>query len=100
MDEVALGFDEFRKLYLRDLSEAPNSVQYLINKLHIHTPLSGAGIVSCELDVQTQILDRKFKINSLRLSLVFVKTEANGWRNICIYRSPHRLTTKTKPIQS
>jgi len=74
VDEIAYDFDGFKKLFERDISEAPNPVRYHINKLHITSPLRDIGIVSCELNIQTQVLGQELKINKLRLSVVFVLT--------------------------
>jgi diguanylate cyclase (GGDEF)-like protein len=69
-DEVARDLNDFLDLYSRDLSEATNPIYYQISNLDINT-YPGLGIVSCQLNIQTEILDQKLKFNKLRLSMVF-----------------------------
>ncbi len=73
LDEKAYNSNEFQKLYSRDIAQAPNTVQYKIDKLHITTPVKGAGIVSCELNIETVILEQTLSFNNLRLSVFFRK---------------------------
>ncbi|MBF0235622.1 MAG: diguanylate cyclase, partial [Desulfamplus sp.] len=75
LDEVACDSDRFKILYARDISEAPETVYYDINKLDIKSPLNNIGIVSCELNIKTQIAGQELKFSNLRLSLMLVKTE-------------------------
>lgn len=74
-DEKAYSSNEFKRLYSRDISQAPNSVHYIINKLHIESPVQDVGIVSCELDIKTIVLEQELSLNNLRLSMFFVKTD-------------------------
>lgn len=79
MDEKGFDLEDFKRLYARDLAEAPNPIHYQISKLHISTPAHGLGIVSCILNIQTQILDQKLSFNHLRLSMVFAHHQGAGW---------------------
>lgn len=75
LDEASYGFKDFKELYLRDITQAPDAINYSIISTHIESPLNKLGIVSCELNIQTHILNQELKINNLRLSIVFVKVQ-------------------------
>ncbi|MCX8037456.1 MAG: nuclear transport factor 2 family protein [Candidatus Sumerlaeia bacterium] len=75
IDEIAYDFSTLGKLYLRDISQAPDSVQYTITNSHFYSPADNLGIVSCELNFRAIVLQQEVKLNGLRLSLMFVKTE-------------------------
>ncbi|MBF0376570.1 MAG: diguanylate cyclase [Desulfamplus sp.] len=74
-DEIASNYDEFKRLYSRDISEAPGTVYYNINRLYIKSPASNIGIASCELNIRTKIVNQELKLNNLRLTLILVKTK-------------------------
>lgn len=78
IDEVAYDFDTLKKLFIRDIEQAPNKVDYEIKNLKISMPADNVGIVACEINFKTIILNQEFKYNNLRLSLVFVKKD-NKW---------------------
>ncbi|MCX7991494.1 MAG: nuclear transport factor 2 family protein, partial [Proteobacteria bacterium] len=75
IDEIAYDFDVLDMLYRRDISQAPDKVNYTIDKISFKIPADNVGIVSCEISFQTYILNQEVKLNGLRLSLVFVKTD-------------------------
>lgn len=79
MDEAGFNLEDFKRLYARDLAEAPNPIHHHITRLHISTPTAGLGIVSCILNIQTQILDQTLRFNNLRLNMVFAHHEHAGW---------------------
>ena len=76
VDEVGGDGQGLQTLYLRDIREAPNPIQYEISHLKIQTPLAGLGIVACELNIRTTVLGQELKLNCIRLSLVLVQTES------------------------
>lgn len=78
VDEVAYNADDLQKLYERDIRQAPNTIDYTIRTIKIDSPLKNAGVISCELNIQTTILEQRVNFNTLRLS-VFLKREANKW---------------------
>lgn len=75
--ETAYNPEEIERSYLRDIEQAPNKIRYTINKLHITTPVKKTGIVTCELDIKTRIMDQELSLNNLRLSIFFAKSHKN-----------------------
>lgn len=74
------GFDEkcycsknFIKTYARDLAQMPQKIPYQIIHLQIQLPVSNTAIVSCELNLETYILNQTMKLNHFRLSTVWIK---------------------------
>ncbi|WKY47367.1 diguanylate cyclase [Eubacteriaceae bacterium ES3] len=75
LDERAYNYNDFEVLFTRDFEQAPERVNYeiidsIINGFGDHT-----GIAWCELNIRTHIMDQEVKINNLRLSLVFIKSQ-------------------------
>lgn len=77
IDEKAYNLDDFQELFSRDISQAQSTIHYAINKLHIESPQKGVGVVTCELNIKTTILEQELLINNLRLSLLFIKSSKN-----------------------
>lgn len=78
LDELGFSFAEFAHLYARDLTEAPNPIEYTLLRTGIHVPLPMVGVVMCMMNIRTLIANQELKLNHLRLSLTFVKMQT-GW---------------------
>ena len=78
LDEKSYNINDFHTLYARDIAQAPNTVKYTITKLHIASPTEDTGIVSCELNIKTIILEQTLSLNNFRLSIFFRKSP-EGW---------------------
>jgi len=78
LDERSHNIEDFIELYQRDLKQAPNPIHYQILSQNIHVPVNAIGIASCELNIQTHILDQEVKFNNLRLTIVF-RNSQNQW---------------------
>lgn len=72
-DEKSYNHKDFTKLYERDITQAPNSISYDILKITTNSPTKNIGIISCELNISTEIMNQEIKLNNLRLSSVFIK---------------------------
>lgn len=75
LDEKATNLKDFEKLYLRDISQAPNKIHYKIQHLDIKVPSKYAGFLSCILDIKTNVLEQDISLNCLRLSIFFFKRQ-------------------------
>ncbi|MCX7823243.1 MAG: diguanylate cyclase [Syntrophobacterales bacterium] len=73
LDEKAYDYQTCLRLYHRDINQVRNPIDYSIENLHIYSPYDNIGIVCCELNIESSVLDHSFKINHLRLSLIFVR---------------------------
>ncbi len=73
-DEKGYSLKEAVDLYRRDIAQAANPVFYEIKKLHINAPSENTGVLSCELNFKTRIMDQELKLNNLRLSIFWVKS--------------------------
>lgn len=70
--------EEIIKLFKRDFSDAPNPVNYEIKNFNIQTPMSNMAIITCEMNIDTIILNHSVRFNNLRFSSFCVKND-NKW---------------------
>lgn len=70
-DEKASSVDDFKLLCARDIQQSPGSLRYIITGLTITHPMPGVGLISCELNTRTEILNQEIILNNLRLSTVW-----------------------------
>ncbi|MDR9467092.1 diguanylate cyclase domain-containing protein [Marinospirillum sp.] len=78
LDERIFSPDSARKVALRDISQAPNPVTYEMTRMLIDQPSQELGVVTCELNISTEILDQQLKLNNIRGSCLLVKNN-NQW---------------------
>lgn len=64
-------------LYKNDIGSAPNRIDYQVNNLSINLLSENIALVSCELNLETEILKQKINFNELRLSMVFNEINYN-----------------------
>lgn len=77
-DEKIRHYSDVKKLYSRDIKQAPNRIHYKIKKLDINMPVTNTGIISSEIDIKTLILGQEIIMNDLRFSM-FVTKCAEEW---------------------
>ncbi|MCX7804607.1 MAG: nuclear transport factor 2 family protein [Planctomycetota bacterium] len=78
-DEVGYDLDTLEKLYRRDIEQAPERGNYSIIRSLVRQPAENVMVALYELNISTHILRQEVKLNFLRLSLLFVRTEGK-WR--------------------
>ena len=78
MDEKAYGFDDFIRLFKRDIEQAPEKIDYELTDIDINASRDGLGIVFCGFNISTRILGQEIRFNNFRLSLIFTKGK-NKW---------------------
>lgn len=74
LDEVINKPQDLHKFFKRDIEQAPNTVFYSLKSTEIRIFANNTGIVLSEFDINTTISKQNLKLNNLRLTLVFVKT--------------------------
>ncbi|MBI9048126.1 MAG: diguanylate cyclase [Anaerolineaceae bacterium] len=76
IDENAYSGKAFRELYKRDFEQAPNPITFKLKKTHTQVLHESIGIVSGQLNINTTIMEQSLKLNDLRISAVFQKTDS------------------------
>ena len=77
LDETVYDIGTARRLFARDIEQAPNRVYYSIRKLAV-TPLSDDhGVVMCELNIRTMIEEQELRFKNMRQTLVFSRIDGN-----------------------
>ncbi len=77
LDERGDTIEQSRRLYLRDLEQAPSSIEYTIKYLDCQQLSREIGLVRAELDMRTQILGQELALLNARVTALF-RTDANG----------------------
>ena len=72
-DEQTYTFEDFKRIFKRDIDEVPNPVNYDIKQLKITVPCEDVGLVTCEMDIDTTIDNQKLKLYGTRYTLAFIK---------------------------
>ncbi|MCX8026287.1 MAG: diguanylate cyclase [Thermodesulfovibrionales bacterium] len=75
--EKSYDIENTLSLFVRDIRNVPNPIHYTINKLHIQSPIDNVGIVCCELDLETDVLNHKMVLKNIRFSSVWIKYDDN-----------------------
>lgn len=78
IDEKGYDYEDFSRLYTRDIEQAPEKINYDVTSLVISIPAPNVGIVNCECNIKTVIQNNEVKLNNLRLSMTLVKNNT-GW---------------------
>lgn len=74
LDERIFSLEEAHQVATRDISQAPNPVNYAITQLFVDQPSEELGVVTCELNISTEILDQQLKLNNIRGTCLLVKS--------------------------
>lgn len=79
LDERGDDIEASRLLYERDISQAPNRIEYTINFLECQQLGPGMGLVRAELDMHTQILNQELTLLNARMTALFCVDENGKW---------------------
>jgi PAS domain S-box-containing protein len=77
-DEIALNIAPAKELYLRDLRQAPKSIDYTVHNINIEVLAETVGLVNAVISIKTEIEDSLLEMEGLSLSTIFKKT-GNEW---------------------
>ncbi|SFC12526.1 diguanylate cyclase (GGDEF) domain-containing protein [Marinospirillum celere] len=77
LDERIFSLADAKKVASRDIEQAPNPVHYELTQLLVDQPSDHLGLVTCELNIKTRILDQELKLNSIRCSCVLLNKKQN-----------------------
>ncbi len=78
LDERGDGIEDSRRLYARDIEQAPNPIDYRILFLEVTMLGSVVGLVRAVFDLSTTILKQAVKLRNARMSAVMMK-RGNRW---------------------
>lgn len=70
-DEVAHNLSEAKALLARDFQQAPHPFKVTVHFVHPQQLSKKAGFVQAQLDISTQINERKITLKNLRITTVF-----------------------------
>ena len=73
-DEIAFNIGLAKKIYLRDLLQVPNPIDYTIHNINVQILAETAGLVTAVVSIKTEIGASLLEMKGLRLSMVFKKT--------------------------
>ncbi|WP_018864223.1 MULTISPECIES: diguanylate cyclase [Thioalkalivibrio] len=79
MDEAAFSPAEAASVIRRDIEQAPESFDYTIQREHVTFPHPEVAIAMITFAMHTRIHGQQVKLNELRGTLVFRRTD-DGWR--------------------
>ncbi|WP_018138877.1 MULTISPECIES: diguanylate cyclase [unclassified Thioalkalivibrio] len=79
MDEAAFSPDEAASIIRRDIEQAPEPFDYMIQHEHVTFPHPEVAIAMITFAMHTRIHGQQIRLNELRGSLVFRRTD-DGWR--------------------
>ncbi len=77
LDERGDTIEQSRSLYLRDVEQAPNSIEYTIKYLDCQQLSPEIGLVRAEFDMHTEILGQGLDLLNARMTALF-RTDASG----------------------
>ena len=76
LDEKSYNPDQLIRLYERDIEQVPDPITYEVTKIHAYTIKENLGIALGEINIEAHILQQKIRLNNLRISTVWIKTDS------------------------
>lgn len=78
-DEQTYTYDDFKRIFKRDINTVPNPIDYSIIHLKITTPRKDIGLITCEMDIKTTIEAQSIRLRGTRYTLAFIKHDGT-WK--------------------
>ena len=73
-DEIAFQKNSAKELFVRDILQIPNRIDYVIDTINIQILAETIGLVNAVFSIQTEIGNSQLEMKGIRLSTIFKKT--------------------------